>query len=107
FQDALLDSTRSVLDNVLETAIYRGESVRTATIRAIELLDRFEVTVSPHRKPGQISGGQAQRVALARALLGRPRVVLADEPTGNLDRESGRIVFEALRSEARAGAIVL
>lgn len=107
FQDAALDQTRSVLDNVTEVALYRGESRAGTRTRAMELLDRFGVGVSPERKPGQVSGGQAQRIALCRALLMRPRIVLADEPTGNLDADSASVVQGALASAARAGATVV
>lgn len=107
FQDAALDQTRTVLDNVTEAALYRGQPRASLAPRALELLDRFEVNVSPHRKPGQVSGGQAQRIALCRALLTDPTVLLADEPTGNLDPETSRLVVEALRAHAREGAAVL
>lgn len=107
FQDAALDLTRTVLDNVLESALYRGQDRTLATSRAVDLLDRFDVAVPAHRRPGQVSGGQAQRIALCRALLHTPKVVLADEPTGNLDRESAETVFSALREHAHAGNTVV
>jgi ABC-type lipoprotein export system ATPase subunit len=107
FQDAALDPTRSVLDNVTETALYRRQSRRAVEDRALELLDRFGVAVPPSRKPGQVSGGQAQRIALCRALIGDPAVVLADEPTGNLDPATSESVLAALRSHAAAGAAVI
>ena len=103
FQDAALDATRTVLDNVLETALYRGESRRALTPAALALLDRFGVSLRVHAKPGQVSGGQAQRIALARALLLQPRVLLCDEPTGNLDPASTEIVLDALREHASSG----
>lgn len=107
FQDAALDQTRTVLDNVTETALYRGQRRTVAKTRALELLDRFEVDVPPHRKPGQVSGGQAQRIALCRALLTDPLVLLADEPTGNLDPATSTLVVEALRTHASNGAAVI
>src|SRR5690606_24411808 len=74
FQDAALDATRTVLDNVLETTLYRGES-RSETVPVAEgLLERFGVQLRAEAKPGQVSGGQAQRIALCRALLGSPRI---------------------------------
>ncbi|WP_029144995.1 ABC transporter ATP-binding protein [Microbacterium luticocti] len=107
FQDAALDATRTVLDNITETALYRGEKRQDAVARAGALLDRFGVDVPAHRKPGQVSGGQAQRIALCRALLNSPDVLLADEPTGNLDPATTDIVVDALRDHARTGATVI
>lgn len=107
FQDAALDSTRTVLDNVVETALYRDEDRNAAKERARELLDQFGVGHRADHRPGEISGGQAQRIALCRALLHRPRVIVADEPTGNLDAVSADVVLTALRTEAEHGATVV
>lgn len=107
FQDAALDPTRTVLDNVTETTLYRGFDRRASSERALALLDRFGVDVPPDRKPGQVSGGQAQRIALCRALLNDPLVLLADEPTGNLDPSTTELVVTALLQHARAGAAVI
>lgn len=107
FQDAALDATRTVLDNVTETALYRREPRRQAERRASQLLEQFGVDVPAHRKPGQVSGGQAQRIALCRALLSEPAILLADEPTGNLDPATSALVIEALRMHAGAGNTVI
>jgi ABC-type lipoprotein export system ATPase subunit len=107
FQDAALDATRSVLDNVREAALYRGENPRALAAKALALLARFGVSVPAHARPGQVSGGQAQRIALARALLNEPRVLLCDEPTGNLDPVSADLVLDALRQHSSAGGIVV
>jgi len=107
FQDAALDATRTVIDNVTELALYRGERRADLIPRARELLDKFGVHVPPHRKPGQVSGGQAQRIALCRALLSGPRILLADEPTGNLDPVTTGIVVNALRDHAATGATAI
>jgi len=107
FQDAALDSSRSVIDNVTETALYRGASRRDAIARGRDLLDRFGVDVPAARRPGQVSGGQAQRIALCRALVSSPRVLLADEPTGNLDPATSDVVVRALRDHAATGATVI
>lgn len=107
FQDAVLDPARSVLDNVTESNLYRGTPRRQSHATALDLLARFEVTVPPSRKPSQVSGGQAQRIALCRALLHNPPVVLADEPTGNLDPGSAELVVGALREQANRGAAVV
>ena len=107
FQDAALDPTRTVLDNITEPALYRSENPRDSVERAHELMDRFGVAVRSDRKPGQVSGGQAQRIALCRALLGRPPLLLADEPTGNLDPDSARTVLEAFTQHADDGGTVV
>jgi ABC-type lipoprotein export system ATPase subunit len=65
------------------------------------------VQVAPNRRPGEVSGGQAQRIALCRAILSRPSVILADEPTGNLDKSTSTLVIDALRAEAERGAVVV
>lgn len=107
FQDAALDSTRTVLDNITEVLLYRGTNRDEARERAKELLSRFDVDVPLDRRPGQVSGGQAQRIALCRALLGQPPLLLADEPTGNLDPESSKIVVDALRAHADQGGVAI
>lgn len=107
FQDAALDQSRTVLDNVLEAAMYRGDDPGLLVARAGELLERMQVNVPMRRRPGQISGGQAQRIALCRALVGAPDVVFADEPTGNLDPGSAAAVLDMLREQAEAGACVV
>ena len=96
FQDAALDASRTVLDNIIESSVYNRMPRRETVARAIELMERFGVALRQEHKPGEVSGGQAQRIALCRALLPRPGIVLADEPTGNLDVDSARIVLDAL-----------
>lgn len=109
FQDALLDPARTVLDNVMQGALYHsGEDDGWVADEARGLLARFEVPEqSWARRPGQVSGGQAQRVALCRALLGSPQVLLADEPTGNLDPVTAEVVWDALAGAAADGAVVI
>lgn len=107
FQDAALDQTRTVLDNVTETALYQGRPRSAVVEHATTLLSRFGVDVPPTRRPGQVSGGQAQRIALCRALLDAPAVLLADEPTGNLDPATADLVVSALLEHARTGAAVI
>ncbi|TFB91605.1 ABC transporter ATP-binding protein [Cryobacterium luteum] len=107
FQDAALDATRTVLDNIIETTLYRGTPRRPAIRRAHELMDQFGVALRAGAKPGQVSGGQAQRIALCRALLNEPQILLADEPTGNLDPASSDLVVEALHAQAHRGAAVI
>lgn len=103
FQDASLDPTRTVIDSVIEPALYAGWSLRQARARGVELLEQMGVGARAEHRPGEISGGQAQRVAVCRALVTDPAVILADEPTGNLDRDNAAGVLAAL-SAAAVGA---
>jgi ABC-type lipoprotein export system ATPase subunit len=107
FQDAVLDPRKTVLDNVLETALYRGEHPRSRTDKALELLKEMGVIARAGHRPGEISGGQAQRIAVCRALLHSPTILLADEPTGNLDPDSSKRVIRALTRQADSGAAVV
>lgn len=107
FQDAVLDPTRRILDSVCEPALYAGLSRPEVLTRARSLLELLGVAARADHRPGEISGGQAQRVAVARALVNDPNVVLADEPTGNLDHDNAEIVLGALRDAADAGRTVI
>ncbi len=109
FQDALLDPTRTVFDNITEGALFAGLSTRRFRARARDLLREVDLDTDllSGRLPATISGGQAQRVALCRALIKQPAIVLADEPTGNLDAESSGIVMELLGDAARSGSAVV
>lgn len=107
FQDASLDPRRSVLDNVCEPAVYAGLPTDPTRQRARDLVERLAPGIDTNRRPGQISGGQGQRIAIARALINNPTVVLADEPTGNLDADNTASVLELLRDVANSGATVV
>ena len=98
FQTFHLVSDLSVLDNVLVPLLYRKMSNRDRRKRAVEVLDRMGLTARIHHFPSELSGGQQQRVAIARAMVGRPRVLLADEPTGNLDSQMGNEIMTVLRN---------
>ena len=97
FQTFHLVSDLSVLDNVLVPLLYRRMSNRARRKRALEALDRVGLTARVDHFPPQLSGGQQQRVAIARAIVGQPRVLLADEPTGNLDSRMGDEINEGPR----------
>ncbi len=107
FQDVVLDARRSVLDAVLEPCLYAGLDKAVHTGRALDLMARLGVDLDPDVLPGQISGGQAQRIGVCRALLLGPRIVFADEPTGNLDDDSTEAVVTALLGAATGGCTVL
>lgn len=107
FQDALLDPARSVIANVCDSALFSGMPRSLALPKAEELMEKFGVSHRAEHRPGEISGGQAQRVAICRALLTNPRVIFADEPTGNLDNESAEVVWGALKQHASTGATVV
>lgn len=107
FQDAALDPSRTILDAVIEPARYAGVPRSERTTRAVELLDELGLAERADHRPGEISGGQAQRVAVARALVNKPTVVLADEPTGNLDRGNAETVLAALRAASTDRTIVI
>jgi ABC-type lipoprotein export system ATPase subunit len=98
----------SALENVLVPALVAGDPGRPAEARARDLLARVGLAGRVDDPVQKLSGGEMQRVALCRALLRRPRLLLADEPTGNLDEESGRAVLELLLGLARGeGSAVL
>ncbi|MDT0214596.1 ATP-binding cassette domain-containing protein [Rothia sp. ARF10] len=107
FQDVVLDPRRRILDSVLEPARYAGHPPKRWAPRALELLESMGVALQADARPGEVSGGQAQRIGVCRALLMGPRVVFADEPTGNLDHASAEAVLDALDGAARAGAVVV
>jgi lipoprotein-releasing system ATP-binding protein len=86
----------TALDNVALPARIAGLGRREAAARAQALLDHLGLSARTHHQPAQLSGGEQQRVAIARALANRPRLILADEPTGNLDPETSGAVFQAL-----------
>src|SRR3954449_1660553 len=98
FQFFNLIANLSVADNVELPGLLAGLSSREARTRREELLESLGIAEHADAAPGRLSGGQQQRVAIARALINRPRVLLADEPTGNLDSASARDVMALLRA---------
>ena len=106
FQGFNLIDDLTVAENVEVSLLYRDDE-RTRRARVGDVLERLGVGHRARHKPQQLSGGQRQRVAIARALVFGPRIVLADEPTGNLDSANGEAVIDLLRDVARSGTTVL
>lgn len=107
FQSFLLLPSLTALDNVLLAARYVGGVTPAHRRRALELMDRLGVVHRRAHYPPQLSGGEQQRVAFCRAVLNEPPLLLADEPTGNLDEGNGAAIWRSLEERARNGAAVV
>ena len=106
FQSFNLLGDLTVLENVELPLTYRTVSAKERARLAVAALERVGMERRARHLPSQLSGGQQQRVAVARALVGEPSILLADEPTGNLDSHNGEAVMDLLRELHRAGATV-
>jgi len=106
FQNFNLIGDLSVFDNVELPLTYRGMSPAERRQRVLAALERVGMAHRAKHYPSQLSGGQQQRVAVARAVAGDPSILLADEPTGNLDSKNGEAVMELLRELHRSGATI-
>jgi putative ABC transport system ATP-binding protein len=107
FQSFNLIDDLSVAENVEVALLYRGVSGAERKRRVAEALERVGMGHRARHRPQQLSGGQQQRVAVARALVSEPRLILADEPTGNLDTANGDEVMRLLTEAAAAGVTVV
>jgi ABC-type lipoprotein export system ATPase subunit len=107
FQSFNLISSMSAVENVAFPMQFNGTSSAQRNDRAAQLLQQVGLADRGLHKPGELSGGQQQRVAIARALVNDPSLILADEPTGNLDTSSGVVVMQLLSDLHRSGRTVL
>jgi putative ABC transport system ATP-binding protein len=107
FQSFNLIGDLTVFENVELPLTYRGMPAAERKNRVKEALERVGMGHRAKHLPSQLSGGQQQRVAVARALVGKPRVLLADEPTGNLDSKNGEAVMELLQDLHRNGSTIV
>jgi putative ABC transport system ATP-binding protein len=107
FQSFNLLARTSAVENVELPMLYAGVGARERRRRALEALDQVGLSSRAHHHPNQLSGGQQQRVAIARAIVGRPSVILADEPTGNLDSQSSVEIMQLFQTLGANGMTVM
>jgi len=108
FQGFNLIQKLNAMENVELPLIYQGLPTKERYEKSIEALNMVDLGDRIHHKPSELSGGQQQRVAIARALVGNPSLILADEPTGNLDSKSGKDIIRMLKEmHAKGNTIVL
>jgi putative ABC transport system ATP-binding protein len=107
FQAFHLIDELNVYENIETPLIYRGVKGKERKALVADLLDRFNIVAKKELFPGQLSGGQQQLVAIARAIVGNPKLLLADEPTGNLHSEQGEMIMKLLKKLNEEGMTII
>ncbi len=107
FQTFNLLPRATALDNVILPMIYAGKNKKEREVRGKEVLDQVQLTDRIEHRPSELSGGQRQRVAVARALVNKPSIILADEPTGNLDSKTSIEIMTLFNDIHRSGNTVI
>jgi putative ABC transport system ATP-binding protein len=107
FQQFFLAEHSTVLDNVADGLLYSGTPIKKRRELSLEALELVGLAGRHAARPTELSGGQRQRVAIARALAGKPAIVLADEPTGNLDQVTGQAILDLIDELHEAGSTIL
>ena len=107
FQQFNLIGTLTAKENIMLPMMFQGTSSEERERKAIELVKKVKLDDRANHKPGELSGGQQQRVAIARALANDPDVILADEPTGNLDSKTGKEIIDFLKELNKQGKTII
>lgn len=96
FQDFYLMESLSILENIMMPMIFNEDDIKESKKKALDIAEKFQVDHLLHKKPYEVSGGEKQRTAICRTLVADPGLIFGDEPTGNLDSKSAKVVIEAL-----------
>ncbi|MGM9971589.1 MAG: ABC transporter ATP-binding protein [Anaeroplasmataceae bacterium] len=107
FQSFFLESEYTVLENVVMPLVIAGVDKKIRESRAKEILEKLNLINKINTKAKDLSGGQKQKVSIARALIGNPEIILADEPTGNLDLKSGDEIMQILKNLVKEGVTII